>query len=124
MRVRLQLTLTPDINFDSSERDGVQYFGMHTVTGGSAFGNVFDPILLAIPPVALGIDISVFPYAFVFLFGEFEDLRNHGPVGMNARFFPAISTTRGVPGAKFPVQNRPAGHLETLLQRRTPRKHP
>jgi len=116
MRVRLQLTLTPDINFDPAQRDGVQYFGMHTVTGGSAFGNVFDPIMLTIPPVALGIDISVFPHAFVFLFGEFEDLRSHGPLGMSARFFPAISTTRGVPGVKFPAKNLPTAHLESLLQ--------
>ena len=116
MRVRLQLTLTPDIDYDPAKRDRVQYFGMHTLSGGSAFGKVFDPLLLAVPPSAMGIAISVFPQAFVFLFGEFEDLRSGGPVGLSARFLPGISTARGVPGMKFPVQNLPTAQLESLLQ--------
>ena len=55
------------------------------------------------------------PHAFAFLFGKFEDLRLHGPVGLGARFFPNISTARGMPGIKFPVEPLPVAHLESLL---------
>lgn len=115
MRIRLRLTLTPDADYDSSNPDRVQYFGMHTTTSGSNFGNSLDPVMLAIPPVALGFDIGVLPHAFAFLFGKFEDLRLHGPVGLGARFFPSISVPRGIPGIKFPVQHLPTAHLESLL---------
>ncbi|PZS13370.1 MAG: hypothetical protein DLM64_03430, partial [Solirubrobacterales bacterium] len=115
MRIRLQLTLTPDVEYSDDDPDWVQYFGMHTTTSGVDFSNSFDHVMLAIPPAALGFDIGVFPHVFVFLFGKFEDLRLHGPVGLRARFFPHISTSYGVPGIKFPVQNLATAHLESLL---------
>jgi hypothetical protein len=115
MRIRLQLTLTPDIIYDAGESERVQYFGMHTTTSGSNFGNTLDHVMVAIPPVTMGFDIGVLPHAFAFLFGKFEDLRLHEPVGLSARFFPNISTAHGVPGIKFPVQHLPVAHLESLL---------
>jgi hypothetical protein len=104
MRVRLQLTLTPDIQYDPDNPDRVQYFGMHTTPSGSNFGNSLDHVMLAFPPAALGFDIGVLPHAFAFLFGTFEDLRLHRPVGLSARFFPSISSPRGIPGVKVPVE--------------------
>jgi hypothetical protein len=115
MRIRLRLTLTPDADYDPANPDPVQYFGMHTTTSGSNFGNSLDHVMLAIPPVALGFDIGVLPHAFAFPFGQFEDLRLHGPVGLSSRFFPSISVPRGIPGIKFPVQQLPVAHLESLL---------
>ncbi len=35
MRIRLQVTLTPDIDYDSANPDRVRYVGMHTATSGS-----------------------------------------------------------------------------------------
>jgi hypothetical protein len=115
MRVRLQLTLTPDIQYDPDNPDRVQYFGMHTTTSGSNFGNSLDHVMLAFPPAALGFDIGVLPHAFAFLFGTFEDLRLHRPVGLSARFFPSISSPRGIPGVKVPVEGLDPAHLESLL---------
>ena len=71
--------------------------------------------MLAIPPCALGFDIGVLPNAFAFLFGKLEDLRLRGPVGLAARFYPSTGTAAGVPGVKFPIQNLPTAHLESLL---------
>ena len=53
MRVRLQLTLTPDIKYDSAAPDNVHYFGMHTTTNGIDFSDTVDHVMLAIPPTAL-----------------------------------------------------------------------
>jgi hypothetical protein len=115
MRIRLQLTLTPDVDYGPANTDRVRYFGMHTTTSGANFGNSLDHVMLAIPPVALGFDIGVLPHAFAFLFGKFEDLRRHGPSGLGARFFPAISVPPGIPGIKFPVRDLPTVQLELLL---------
>lgn len=115
MRIRLQLTLTPDVKYGPGETERIEYFGMHTTTSGANFGNTLDHVMLAIPPVSMGFDIGVVPHAFAFLFGKFEDLRRHGPVGLGARFFPRISTANGIPGIKFPVQNLDIAHLESLL---------
>jgi hypothetical protein len=75
MRIRFQLTLTPEVDYADEARDRVQYFGLHTTTGGLNFGNAVDPMLLAIAPTALGFGIGVLPHALVFLYGAFEDLR-------------------------------------------------
>jgi hypothetical protein len=115
MRVRLQLKLTPDMQYDAEDPERIEYFGMHTTTSGSNFASTLDHVMLAIPPAALGFDIGVLPHAFAFLFGQFEDLRLHGPVGLGARFFPSGSVPHGIPGIKFPLQNLPAAHLESLL---------
>ncbi len=115
MLIGLQLTLTPDISYDAEAPEQAQYLGMHTTTGGANFGNTLDHVMLAIPPATIGFDIGVLPHAFVFLFGKFEDLRLHGPVGLGARFFPNVSTAHGVPGIKFPVQDLAVAHLESLL---------
>ena len=50
MRIRLQLTLTPDVSYGADETERIQYFGMHTTTSGSNFGNTLDHVMLAIPP--------------------------------------------------------------------------
>jgi hypothetical protein len=114
LRIRLQLTLTPDVSYDpAAER--VAYFGMHTTTHGSNFQHSLDNVMLVIPPTAMGFGIGVLPHVFVFLFGKVEDLRLHDPVGLGARFFPYISVARGIPGVKFPVQNLAVAHLESLL---------
>lgn len=116
MRIRLQLALTPDVDYDASSPDRVQHFGMHTTTSGTNFGNSFDHVMLALPPTALGFDIGVLPHVFVFLFGTLEDLRMHGAVGLSARFFPRISTAQGIPGLKFPHHGLMTTHFESLLQ--------
>lgn len=115
MRVRLQLTLTPDIKYDSAAPDNVHYFGMHTTTNGIDFSDTVDHVMLAIPPTALGVDFGVLPHVLVFLFGQLEDLRNHEGGALATRFFPNVSRTAGVPGIKFPVQNLTTAHFGSLL---------
>ena len=115
MRIRLQLTLTPDVSYGADETERIQYFGMHTTTSGSNFGNTLDHVMLAIPPASVGFDMGVLPHAFAFLFGKFEDLRLHGVAGLGARFFPRISSAQGIPGIKFPVKNMAIPQLESLL---------
>lgn len=115
-RVRLQLELTPDIDFDPDSRGGVSYFAVHNITGGVNFGKLFDNALLAIPPVAFGFSMSTFPHPLVFLFGEFEDLRTHGPGTLAGAFFPDVSAQSRIPGIKVPVNNLATAHLEALLQ--------
>ena len=115
-RVRLQLEMTPDIDFDPQNRDGVTYFGMHNTTGGVNFGKVLDNALLAIPPVASGFSMSTFPHPMVFLFGEFEDLRTHAPGTLAGAFFPDVSAQSRTPGIKVPVDKLAVAHLEALLQ--------
>ncbi|MGO9759805.1 MAG: hypothetical protein ACLP1Q_00895 [Solirubrobacteraceae bacterium] len=114
LRIRLQLTLTPDVSYDAAA-ERVAYFGIHTTTNGSNFQHAFDNVLLVIPPTAMGFGIGVLPHVFVFQFGKVEDLRLHGPVGLGARFFPYISAARGIPGVKFPRENLAIAHLESLL---------
>jgi hypothetical protein len=101
-RVSLQLELTPDVDFDPDARDGVTYFGMHSITGGINFGKVLDTVLLAIPPVVSGVSKSTFPHPMVFLFGQFEDLRTHGPGPLARAFFPDVSRNRRRPASRFP----------------------
>jgi hypothetical protein len=115
MRVRLQLTLTPDMDYDSRTRDRVQYFGMHTTTHGMEFRSTLDPVMLAVPPTALGFDLGVYPHALAFLFGAYEDLRDHKGGSLGSHFFPNLSREAGVRGMKFPAQGLSAGHWESLL---------
>lgn len=115
MRIRFQLSLTPDVDYDPDARDAVQYFGMHTTTGGLNFASTLDHVMLAVSPTALGFTMGVLPHSFAFLYGEFEDLRSHEGGTIGARFIGNSSTPRGVPGIKFPVEDLPAAHLETLL---------
>jgi hypothetical protein len=112
LRIRLQLTLTPDISYDPADTERVHYFGMHTTTGSSNFQHTLDHAMLAIPPVTMGFNIGVLPHVFTFLFGRFEDLRHHGPVGLGARFLPYISTREGHsrhPLAGAEPRHRPSG---------------
>ena len=115
VRVRLQLSLTPDIDYNHAARDGVQYFGMHTTTHGLEFRHTLDQVMLAIPPTALGFNVGVYPHTVAFLFGKYEDLRDHQGGSLGSRFFPSISAEPGVPGMKFPAQGLSAGHWEALL---------
>jgi hypothetical protein len=114
MRIQLQLSLTPDIDYGAPNQ--LRYFGVHSTTGGTNFAPCFDHVMLALPPTAVGFDIGVLPHVFVFLFGRLEDLRLHGPTGLAARFFPSVNVPAGVPGLKFPHEGLMAVHFESLLQ--------
>jgi hypothetical protein len=115
-RVLLQTSLTPDINYGREKRDGVPYFGMHTTTSGVAFDEPFAHILLTIPPTAMGFHFGVYPHAFVFLFGEPEDLRLRRDKPLAAAFYPRVNPTKSTPGIKFPHEELPVSHVESLLQ--------
>jgi hypothetical protein len=118
MLMQMRLELTPDVEFDfgAEKYDNFRPFGMHTTTEGSNFGSALHHLMLAVSPTALGFTIGVLPHAVVFMFGDFVDLRDRRGPSLAARYLPQVGrTVGGVPGLKFPAQNLPAGHLESLL---------
>ena len=78
---------------------------MHSVTQGSDFSPLLYHPLLALPPLATGFAMGVFPPVAVFLFGQFEDLRRQGDLTLPDLFMPRISGYGGMgaAGLRFPV---------------------
>jgi hypothetical protein len=114
MRISLQLTLAPDAATGHG-RNGISYFGAHQLTGGLSFYELMQLPLLAFSPAAAGLAFNALPHAFVFLFGELEDLRTHAPGPLARSFFPPVSSHPYVPGIKVPTQNLATAHLEALM---------
>lgn len=69
-RVLLALETIPDF-LDATDRKlpQIQTLQEHSLTSGTAFDSLIDPVLLAIPPSALGYSFSWIPHGLVFLFG-------------------------------------------------------
>lgn len=113
MRIMLRLELAPDLPVG---RDlDVAPFGAHQLTGGISFSDVITPALLAFMPVAAGFTMPAMPHTFVFLFGEFEDLRTRSPGPFARRFFPSVHSYSGVPGIKLPTEHLTTANVESLL---------
>jgi hypothetical protein len=115
MRVSRTLRLTPDVDYDKS--DGIQYFGLHSLTQGSDFSPLVYHPLLAIQPVTSGFAMGVFPPVAAFLFGGFEDIRKTYEVpAIVDRFMPRVGGgIGGRAGIHFPAQGMSASQLESLF---------
>lgn len=116
MRVALQLHLTPDADFGGESR--ATFFNVHQLSTGATFDEVIKPILLTFAPVVSGFAMNVYPHAFVFLFGQFDDdhdMRNRGTGPIAESFFPSVNAHTTAPGIKVPVEQLPFGHIESLL---------
>jgi hypothetical protein len=113
LRVLLQLYLTPDVPVDRGR--AISYLTAHQLTHGAMFAGAVQPILLALSPTAIGFTMNAAPHAFVFLFGELEDLRIRDPGGLARAFFPGVHNLPAVPGVKVPMDKLATAHLEVLL---------
>jgi hypothetical protein len=70
LRVLLALETIPDyIASTKPDLPQIRTLQEHTLTGGTAFEKLIDPLLLSIPPASLGYSWSWMPHGLVFLFG-------------------------------------------------------
>lgn len=80
LRTQVALALTPDIRLSGEEFVGLRLLEAHSLTGGTDFGSVCAPPLLAFSPGVVGLPLSAPPHALVLFLGQTLDLRKpEGP---------------------------------------------
>lgn len=90
LRAQLALRLTPDLRLSTEEFVGLRLFSDHSFTQGIDFGRVFDPVLLAFTPGALGYSFGLMPHALVLMFGDLVELREEKPGPMYSLYQPPV----------------------------------
>lgn len=71
LRVLLALEMLPDLlEVSGPPLPQLRTLQEHSLTNGIAFEALVEPLLLAIPPTALGYSFSLMPHGLVFLFGH------------------------------------------------------
>lgn len=71
LRVLLALEMVPDLlEASGPPLPKIRTLQEHSLTNGIAFEALVEPLLLAIPPTALGYSFSLMPHGLVFLFGH------------------------------------------------------
>jgi hypothetical protein len=88
LRARLAVELTPDINTDPDEFEGLRLLSAHSLTGGLDFGKAADAALLAFSPAVVGFSASKLPNALVILFGDPLELRVEPPAQLSSLYEP------------------------------------
>src|SRR4051812_46197912 len=79
LRSRYALELTPDIPLDAEAWVDLRALDGHSVTGGTSFQRLFNPLLLTFSPGAIGYAFGLAPHVLVFLFGMSVELRERPP---------------------------------------------
>jgi hypothetical protein len=90
LRARLALELTPDIETDPREFDGLRLLSSHSLTAGVDFGKAVDAALLAFSPGVTGFTASKMPNALIILFGEPLELREEPPASLASLYEPRV----------------------------------
>ncbi len=90
LRARLALELTPDINTDPGEFEGLRLLSAHSLTEGLDFVKALDPALLAFSPATGGFSISVLPGGLVVMFGDLLELRVEHPALFSSLYEPRV----------------------------------
>jgi hypothetical protein len=90
LRARLALELTPDIETDPREFDGLRLLSSHSLTAGVDFGKAVDAALLAFSPGVTGFTASAMPNALIILFGEALELREEPPASLASLYEPRV----------------------------------
>jgi hypothetical protein len=90
LRALLALELTPDINTDPEEFEGLRLLSSHSLTSGLDFGKSVDAALLAFSPGVTGFSASKLPNALVVLFGDPLELRVEPPAQFSSLYEPRV----------------------------------
>jgi len=122
LRVLLAFELLPDygdaLKKSPGEHQGILTLQEHTLTHGYQFDHLLEPILLAIPPAALGYVFPWSPQAFVFLFGHPASLVDPQPPTIASLYAPVIQrgTSRDHHWDAGFFDGITGGEIESLLQ--------
>jgi hypothetical protein len=91
LRVLLALKTIPDF-LDATDQTlpRIHTLQEHSLTGGTACEALVEPLLLAIPPAAMGFSFSWMPHGIVFLFGHPSSLLEEHPPTLASLYVPRL----------------------------------
>lgn len=91
LRVMLAMETMPDfLDATDQELPQIQTLQEHSLTGGIANETLVEPLLLAIPPAAMGFAFNWMPHAIVFLFGHPTSLLESHPPTFASLYVPRL----------------------------------